>query len=293
MANNKCVIPKVFVALALLLVSGCSGCNNPQGPRQTEDAYARVLRQATIRVGYISYPPSFIKDPNSGQMSGIFYEVLQEVGKNLDLKTDYTEEVAWGTMIEAVQSGRVDLVCTGIWPTSARGKLADFTNPLYYSTVRAYTAASNSRFDGNLGAINSQNVRIAAIDGEMTSIIASNDFPSAQAKSLPQSTDIAQMLLEVATNKADITFVEPAVASEFIAKNPNKVKEVANIKPLRIFPNVMMVAKGEERFLSTLNIAIQELISNGFVDRVVQKYEKYPGSFQRVATPYRESSDNR
>lgn len=293
MLSNK---RKEFTFLVILLAffaSAFSSCRNNGGTKPTEDTYARVLGQNRIRVGYISYPPSFIKDPNTGQMSGIFYEVLQEAGKNLDLKIDYTEEVGWGTMIEAVRSGRVDLICTGIWPTSARGKSADFTTALYYSTVRAYTAASNARFDGKLAAMNDQNVKIAVIDGEMSSIIAKNDFFNAQAKSLPQSTDISQVLLEVSTNKADLTFVEPAVAFEFMEHNPGKIKEVPNVKPLRVFPNVMMVGKGEVRFLSTMNIAIQELINNGFVDKVVQKYEKSPGSFQRVALPYRENSASR
>jgi len=50
-----------------------------------------------------------------------------------------------------------------------------------------------------------------------------------------------------------------------------------------------MVGKGEDRLRSTLNTAIQELVNNGFVDRVIDKYEKYPNSFQRVAIPYKET----
>lgn len=287
MINDRPRLLTVLVGLLALLACGYSSCRTGPANTQTEDAYARVLKQGSIRVGYISYPPSFIKDPNSGQMSGIFHEVLQEVGKNLDLKIDYTEEVGWGTMIEAIRSGRVDLVCTGIWPTPARGKLADFTAPLYYSTVRAYVRADNSKYDGNLASINAATTKISAVDGEMSSIIAKDEFPKAQMNGLPQNTDVSQVLLEVATNKADVTFVEPAVAMEYIRNNPGKIKEVANVKPLRVFPNVMMVGKGEDRFRSTINIAIQDLVNNGFVDKVIDKYEKYPNSFQRVATPYK------
>jgi polar amino acid transport system substrate-binding protein len=249
-----------------------------------------MIRDGRIRVAYISYPPSFIKDPNTGNFSGIFNEVLQQVGKNLDVKIDYTEEVAWGTMIEAIKSGRVDLVCTGLWPTTARGKLADFTAPLYYSTVRAYTRADNTKYDGNLTAINDPSTKIAGVDGEMSSIVAKDDFARAQLDGLPQNTDVSQVLLEVTTKKADVTFVEPAVAMEYIKNNPGKIKEIANVKPVRVFPNVMMVGKGEDRLRSTLNTAIQELVNNGFVDKVIDKYEKYPNSFQRVAIPYKETS---
>lgn len=283
----------MLVAIGLLLLSALSNCRNNQSALKSEDTYDRVMAQRQIRVGYISYPPSFVRDPNTGQMSGIFHDVLQEMGKNLELNIVYTEELGFGTMIEAIRSGRVDIVSAGIWPTAARGKSVDFTNPLYYSTVRAYTAANTSRFDGNLDNINDPGVRIASIDGEMTSIIATNDFPRAQNKGLTQATEISQVLLEIATNKADVTFVEPAVAEEFIDRNPGKIKVVPNVAPLRFFPNVMLVGKGETRFLSTLNTAIEELVNTGFVEKTIRKYEKYPGSFQRLATPFKESSVTR
>jgi len=291
--REKRTVLLILLLMFVVSVSLHSSCRQTGPASPTEDAYARMLRDGRIRVGYISYPPSFIKDPNTGAFSGIFDEVLQQVGNNLGVRIDYTEEVAWGTMIEAIRSGRVDLVCTGLWPTTARGKFADFTAPLYYSTVRAYTRADNSKFDGNLAAINVPTVRIAAVDGEMSSIIAKDDFPKAQVNSLPQNTEVAQVLLEVATNKSEVTFVEPAVAMEYIKNNPGKIKEVANVKPLRVFPNVMMVGKGEVRLKSTMDVAIQELVSNGFVDKVIDKYEKYPNSFQRVATPYKETAANK
>jgi len=263
------------------------GCD----PRQNttaggRSAYQRALESKEIRVGFISYPPSFIKDPRTGAFSGIFHEVLQKIAEKLELKVNYVEELGWGTMIEAVKSERVDLVCTGVWPTTERGKFVDFTKPIYFSAIRAYTGANNNRFDGNPVAINASDVRISALDGEMTSIIARLDFPVAKEISLPQTSDISQVLLEVSSGKADVTFVEPAVASEFIRNNPNKIKEVKDIRPVRVFPNVMIVGKGQVELLSTINTAIDELINNGFVDKVIDKYEKYPNSFQRVALPY-------
>jgi len=74
---------------------------------------------------------------------------------------------------------------------------------------------------------------------------------------------------------------------EYIAKNPGKIKEVQGVSPVRVFPNTIMVDKGEIELLSTLNIAIEELVGNGFVDKVVKKYEKYPDTLQRRTMPFR------
>jgi len=154
--------------------------------------------------------------------------------------------------------------------------------------VKAYTYYGNNAFDNNIQAINSPNVKIAAIDGEMTSIIAESDFPKALRVDITQLTGVSQTLLEVQNKKADITFVEPSIALEYLDKNPNSIKEVSGIKPLRVFPNSMMIPKNANDLKSTLNIAINELINNGFIDKVIDKYEKYEYSYRRVQLPYQE-----
>lgn len=269
------------------LIIFCSCRNGTNKTEDTKSVYDKVLETKTIRVGYISYPPGLSKDPNTGKLSGIMHDVLMEVGKSLELKIDFVEEVAWGTMVEAVQSGKVDLVCTGLWPNSTRGKFVDFTEPIYFSPIKAYVKAGNNRFDGNLKAANSKDVKIATIDGEMTSIIAKFDFPNAIPEALPQNSDVSQVLLNVAQRKADITFVEPYIASEYLKNNPGSIQEVIKVEPLRVFPNVMMIPKGDVKFQSMLNTSIEELANNGFVDKVVTQYEKYPNSLLRKQHPYR------
>lgn len=280
----RSIVTIPLVALALAIAS-CNRTDSGTGGKP--GAYDRVLQTKTLRVAYISYPPSFIKDANTGNYSGIMHEVLQEIAKRMELKVEYVEETAWGTMIEAVNSGRVDIVCTGLWPNATRGKLVDFTDPVYFSPIKTYVKAGNTTFDGKLSAINSKSVKIAAIDGEMTSIIAKADYPDATVQSYPQTTDIGQMLQEINGNKAQVTFVEPAVANEFAQKNPDVIEEVKGVPPVRVFPNVMMVSKSEPKLLSALNIALAEVANTGVIDRIVAKYEKAPGLFLRRQLPYR------
>jgi ABC-type amino acid transport substrate-binding protein len=88
------------------------------------------------------------------------------------------------------------------------------------------------------------------------------------------------------SGKADITFVEVAIAQAFLEKNPESIREVQDVSPVRVFPNVMMVGKGEYRLLSMLNVAIDVLANSGEIERIIAKYEEYPGSFQRRQVPY-------
>jgi len=168
----------LLTVLCLLFVLGCKSRNNTSTEQRTKTLYQKILERGSIRVGYVSYPPSFIVNSDK-TFSGIFYEVLEKIGENLGLKIEYVQEVSWDNMIETIKSGKIDMVCTGIWPTSQRGKHVDFANPFFYSIVKAYTYAGNQKFDNNLSAINSPEVKISSIDGEMTSIIANMDFPKA------------------------------------------------------------------------------------------------------------------
>ena len=244
-----------------------------------------VLDEGEIRAGYVVDPPAVIKDPNTGELSGIFHDALEEAGENLSLKITWVEEAGWGTMIEGLKSGRYDIIVTDLWPNAARARNIDFTIPLYYSTVGVYTRSDENRFS-DFKSINSKNVTIATIDGEMSAFIAQSNFPDANVISLPQDTPVSQLLLNVTMKKADVTFAQPAIAEEFLANNPKSVKNIAKENPIRSFGNTMGVPKNQDGFASMINTALEELLNNGKVDELIRRYEKYPGSFYPVTKPY-------
>jgi ABC-type amino acid transport substrate-binding protein len=246
---------------------------------------ATVLERGEIRVGYVVYPPGLIKDPNTGQLSGIFYDTLEAAGKNLGLKINWVEEAGWSTMIEGLDAGRYDMIGSPVWPNSTRAKSVDFSLPLSYSTVSAYVKTGDIRFK-EIKDADRESITIATIDGEMSSFIAKETFPKAKTISLPQDTQVSQLLLDVTAGKADITFVETAIAEEFLTKNPGSIINITPTNPLRSFGNTMLVPKGEVEFQSTLNSALEELHNNGTTDVLISKYETYPNSFKRVAKPF-------
>jgi ABC-type amino acid transport substrate-binding protein len=212
--------------------------------------------------------------------------VLEAAAGKLGFKVTYAEEVSWGTMIEAMNSSRIDMMATGIWPNANRGKFASFSSPIFYSPVAAYVRAADTRFDGAIAKVNDSAIRISVVDGEMAEQIAKTDFPRAQRISLPQQTQVSQLLLEVQSGKSDITFVEPAVARDYIASNPGRVRPVGGIPPVRTFPTTLMTSNASPKLLNMLNVAIDELVRNGEVDAIIDRYEKDPNTIVRVKRTY-------
>src|ERR1039458_10684502 len=106
----------VIVSLAVSIIVGVlrqwSGFQNRAATNSVQVAVSakdRVLKRGVIRAGYAIYPPASFKDPNTGKISGICVDVLEEAAKNLGLKVEWTEEVPWGTMIEGLQNERYDI----------------------------------------------------------------------------------------------------------------------------------------------------------------------------------------
>jgi polar amino acid transport system substrate-binding protein len=253
---------------------------------EKESVYDRVMRTGTIKCGYYVAPPEFGKDPNTGEFSGIGYEVAEAVAEKLALKIDWAEEVGWGVMIEGLLSSRYDAVCSSIWDRADQGRQVDFTIPYMYTPVGLFVRADDDRFNANKASINSPEVTIAVIDGENSQTVVQQDFPRAKVLSLPQLSDLSLMLESVATGKADVAITYQASFHEFERNNSGKLKQLFVNKPIRAFGNTIMIPRGEVEFKAMLDTALRELLNSGKIDEIVERNQAAPGDFYPIAKPY-------
>ncbi len=285
-SNNK-LFKLVGLVLLIIVISFFSVKIFAGSPSSllSVDLKQKVVSSGVIKVGYVVYPPSLIKDPNTGQLSGIFYDALEHAGKALGLKIEWTEEVGWGTMIEGLQAGRYDMIGSPVWSSASRATKADFTTPLTYSVISAYARTDDNRFEVDYSAIDSDDVRISFTDGDLAGVIAAEQFPKAKTVTLPQTSTQAEMMLNVASGKADVTFVEPYVADAFLKSHPGSIKNVQPNNPLRINGNTMLVPQGQEAFKSMLNVALGEELNSGYIPQLLKKYNSV-ASFYPLAPAY-------
>lgn len=293
MISDNRLYNRVLRGLGCLLLSGLLSCDS--GPSQnssTPSLADAVLARGTIRAGYLSYPPGSLRDPSTGELSGVFVDLLEVSATGLGLEVEWVEEVGWGTMIEGLKADRYDIVGTQVWANSSRAREADFTIPIFYSGIGAYVRSDDQRFDGQLSRVNAPAVQVATIDGEMSSIIAASEFPNARTVSLPQLSPNSQAILNVVQGRADITFMEPYVAELFLRENPGSIRNIIPNDPIRIFGNTMMIPRGQEEFKNMIDTALLEQIHAGAVEELFRKYEVPDGSFYLRASPFSSTTTN-
>ncbi|MGD9649848.1 MAG: substrate-binding periplasmic protein [Dongiaceae bacterium] len=250
-----------------------------------ESLAARIERTKTIRCGYVAYTPFIIKDPNTGQLSGIFHELTEKLGEAMKLKIEWVAETSFATYVEDMRRGKYDVYCGGLWPMADVRDII-YTAPVFYSAMGVFVRGDDTRFDdGNWRRLNDPQYKVANIDGEMSAIVQNVELPKATPVALSHFTEISALALEVTGKKADATIIDFAPAYEYLAKNPGALKNIAR-EPVRIFENVWSFPKGELELQAAFNTAVKELIYNGAVERTLVKYEKHPGSFYRLSPAY-------
>lgn len=245
-----------------------------------ETAYDRIMRTGTIRCGYVNWSPAIAKDPETGIMEGYIAEYIEEIAASLDLKVDWTEEVNMGTYLLDLANGRYDLECAGGWANALRGKFIYYTDPFVYQPAVPFVRSDDTRFDGGVETLYGSGLKAAVIDGDTSQDIRDKMFPNMEEVSLPMISSTLEYFVAVSSGKADVTFSDYVGGVQYMKKNPGKIKALPY--RLRLVPMCIGVAPGEERLWHMLNTANQQLILNGTVDTILDKYETEQGMFVRV-----------
>lgn len=239
-----------------------------------KSAYDRVLKSGELRCGYIDWNPYYIADPNNPEKrSGVNVEITEAIGKILGLKIIWAEETGWGTFAEGLRAGRFDALCTSVWPDAAKIKNLSLSDAMFYDTLYPYVRAAETRFKGT-DDLDKPDVKVAAIDGGPSYEIAQNAFPHATLVGIAPNVPTAEFFFSVTTKKADVLITSPSEFQAFANNNPGKLKRLEKSKPVRMMPMLMSFGPDNDALRDRVNFALQMMIDNGDMDRIVQKYSK-------------------
>jgi len=259
---------KIFsLTLCAVLLASFSALAAPD-----EAVFDRIVKDRTIRCGYFSWPPYIIKDAKTGAFSGINYDIMEAIGKNLDLKIEWTAEIGVGDVVAALETNKIDMVCASLWPNAARMQSLTLSTPSFYSVVHAFVRAGDKRFDGDLAKANDKAVKVAAIEGDITQNMANEKLPRATAVILPQTASGSELLLQLTTKKADIVLLDQGLVNDFLKTNPGSLRRVEGIPPVHVFGEHLAVKRGEYQLKAMIDNALLQLTNDGIVEGMAKKY---------------------
>lgn len=235
-----------------------------------ETAFDRVMRTNTLRCGYIPYSYAFKIDPNTKKMSGVLYEVVEEIGRLNHIKIDWAEELTWATLATSLETGRVDAFCSGIWIETQNAKFIAYTTPLYYNSIGIYARADENRFT-KLSDLDAASVRFITRDGGTQDIVARQDFSDATRVSMPSAVSDGELIEGVLSNKADVLLYGDDYLSDFVAKNPTKLKELFPGEKIRVYPLAIGLPMLDVGLKNMFDSTLAEMAGGRFVEKALAR----------------------
>ena len=110
---------------------------------QAQTLPERIAKTKTIKIAVNAiYPPMEYKDPESGKLIGFDVDLGNALAKELGVTLDW-QEAAFEQLIPSLQTGRVDMILSGLNDRPARRETMDFVDYLN-SGVQFYTLASRA-----------------------------------------------------------------------------------------------------------------------------------------------------
>jgi ABC-type amino acid transport substrate-binding protein len=248
------------------------------------DTYDRIVKSGTIVCGYFPWPGFAEKNVNTGELSGIQIDAVNQAFATLDLKVEW-KEVIIGAQVEDLTNGKVDAVCLDAPFVMSAGKFVEYSNPFYGSKAVVYARTDEQRFT-KLSDLNNETVRFSGIDGDFSMDLAQRLFPKAKMISMPGTTDPTQLFVNLTTRKADVLLTDPMSFQLFEKSNPNQLKGLFAGKAIGVYKIVASVRKGDFKTLGLINQAIDNAASFGITDAVLNKFDPDLRFMQRVRSPY-------
>lgn len=267
----------LFFTIALIVFS------LPAFAAEKESAFDRVMRTSVLKCGYVPWPPGFEVDPNTNEVKGAAKELFGSIIKLAGWKAEWVQ-VVLGNETMDLENGRIDAMCAaGPW-TLSNVRFVDYTTPALYTPIFLYSRADDTRFN-NDSDLNKEDITFVGIDGDVSTDLVQIRYPKAKMRNAPSITDPSQMLMDVATKKADLVLLDPVTAGGFIKNNPGKIKAVSN-EVLAVYPVGMSVKWGEYQLKEVLSRATEMAINIGLADDKIDLYDKTRKTIYSPAKTY-------
>jgi polar amino acid transport system substrate-binding protein len=239
---------------------------------QERSVLQNVQQTKTINAGYIPYPPFVIVDPNTKKLSGYFIELMDAIVANMgqDIKINY-EETTWGTMVVGVQSGKFDVVVSGIFSTIPRAMQVTFTRPVMLVGLSAVARSDDTRFKTDAD-LKKSGLTVAVTAGEVGHTYAQQFLPEAKLIVI-DTPDITRPMLEVISGQADIGIADSMSVYNFVEAHKGQVMNVFAERPLYLYGTGLMLPR-DLQWKDFLDQAISFLEYSKVLDRLEAKYKK-------------------
>ncbi len=231
-----------LLLLSLFLLSGCKDNRKPKLLMATNAAFPPYEYVANQKIEGI--------DP------AIVRKIAETLGYELEI-----QDMAFDSVIAAVQSGKADIAASGITVTEERKKQVNFTLP-YVVAKQVILVMKDSPI---ANASDLKGKRIGVQHGTTGDLYVSKNIGE------PQRFNNAPLAVGAMTaGKLDAVVIDGEPAEVFLSQRSN-IRMIA--QPLTYEEYAFAISKSNSRLLADFNTELKKLIESGEVKRIIDHYK--------------------
>ena len=253
----------IALALALMLCAALFvGC----GTAGTEETTGATGKAKLVMATNAQFPPyEFYEE---GTIIGIDAEIAQAIADKLGMDLEISD-MEFDSIIESVKSGKADIGLAGLTVTDERKEEVNFTES-YATGVQVIIVTEDSAITSvdDLFA-EGANHTIGVQRNTTGDLYATWDIEDENLGTIDRYSKGADAVQALSTGKVDCVIIDNEPAKNFVA-NTEGLKILDTEYAIEEY--ACIVAKDNEDLYNKVNTALKELIEDGTVAQIVNKY---------------------
>jgi polar amino acid transport system substrate-binding protein len=258
----------VVALLAGLLVTLPIGVN---AGKDQSPVLAQIAKTGKIRIGMSGGQPPYNVVSREGKLIGMDVDIAGLLAKSLDVQLDLVQ-MKFNELLPALESGKIDLVISGMTATLQRNMRAAFVGP-YHITGKSILTRSETIAALGSNDLNREDLRIAALKGSTSEDFVRRVAPNAKVVATDTYDDAIDKLL---ANKAELFVADASIIMLSIMRWPDAGLTAAQ-RPLTIEPIGIAVPASDPLLLNLVENYMSALESSGALEKLEEKWFKSGG----------------
>ena len=210
-----------------------------------------------------AFPP-YEMVADDGSFEGIDVEIAGKIAEKLGLEL-VVDDMDFGSIITSVQTGKSDIAMAGMTVTDERKQNIDFSDT-YATGVQMVILPILS----DIESIDDLQGKLIGCQESTTGYIyCSDDYGEDMVTAFPNGANAVQALL---SGKVDAVVIDSQPAQEFVAQNAGKLKMLSTEYVSEDY--AIGISKDNTALRDAVNNALKELIDDGTVQSILDKYIK-------------------
>jgi ABC-type amino acid transport substrate-binding protein len=242
-----------------------------------DSVLAKCRKEGVLRVGFAQTGPWFYKDAKTGELNGVYKDVVESLAKELQVKVDW-KEVTFANATIALRKGDFDLFGSSLTYLVSRAIAVDFVGPYYSRGSLLLCHKDNADKFKTAADANKADVTFSVTAGASEEPRIPLLFP-AKPKIITTTGQISLGAEPVRAKKADVWISGDVDVILLAKRNADWAHVIDPGNPLDRRPNTLAIRYGDPEWKSFMDFYGRYLTVNGEVERLLKHHvEKLGGA---------------